>query len=124
MYGFTGEPTDGNELLYLRARYYAPNLGVFTGLDPWEGTFDRAMSLNGYSWVEGNVPNRTDPSGMIYETPYMWGGCYSGQSQNEIDASCNIHQRSEAECNCRQQCSSPQIFVSPSIPVGSIGRGL
>ncbi|HVU10244.1 MAG TPA: RHS repeat-associated core domain-containing protein, partial [Phototrophicaceae bacterium] len=32
-YGFTGEMTDANNLLYLRARYYAPSLGVFTAQD-------------------------------------------------------------------------------------------
>jgi RHS repeat-associated protein len=63
-YGFTGEPTDGNGLLHLRARYYAPNLGVFTALDPFEGKTCTSMSLNGYSWVEGNAINATDPSGL------------------------------------------------------------
>jgi RHS repeat-associated protein len=62
-YGFTGEPTDANGLLYLRARYYSPNLGVFTSLDPFEGMANRPMSLNGYLYVEGNTPNWTDPSG-------------------------------------------------------------
>jgi hypothetical protein len=33
------------------------------------------MSLNGYSWVEGNVPNAADPSGMIYELPSFWDTC-------------------------------------------------
>ena len=33
---FTGEMLDANALLYLRARYYSPALGVFTGLDPVE----------------------------------------------------------------------------------------
>ena len=74
-YGFTGEPMDDNGLLYLRARYYNPAAGVFTALDPFEGMSDRAMSLNGYSWVEGNVPNAVDPSGMIYELPSMWAAC-------------------------------------------------
>jgi len=64
-YGFTGEPTDSNGLPYLRARYYDPAAGVFMALDPFEGTFNRPMSLNGYSWVEGNTPNATDPSGTI-----------------------------------------------------------
>ncbi len=36
-FGFTGEQVDANELVYLRARYYSPGLGVFAGLDPWEG---------------------------------------------------------------------------------------
>jgi hypothetical protein len=33
------------------------------------------MSLNGYSWVEGNVVNAVDPSGMIYELPSLWDSC-------------------------------------------------
>ncbi|CAG0997115.1 hypothetical protein ANRL4_02858 [Anaerolineae bacterium] len=32
--GFTGEQTDPNELLYLRARYYHPKLGAFASVDP------------------------------------------------------------------------------------------
>ncbi|MCB9456134.1 MAG: RHS repeat-associated core domain-containing protein [Anaerolineaceae bacterium] len=64
-YGFTGEPLDENGLLYLRARYYAPGLGVFTALDPFEGMAGRPMSLNGYSWVEGNVVMWVDPSGKL-----------------------------------------------------------
>jgi RHS repeat-associated protein len=66
-YGFTGEPTDANGLLYLRARYYNPTIGTFMSLDPFEGMQDRPMSLNGYSWVEGNVPNMVDPSGLQAE---------------------------------------------------------
>ena len=63
-YGFTGEPMDTNGLLHLRARYYNPVSGVFTALDSFEGIANRPMSLNGYSWVEGNVPNAIDPTGM------------------------------------------------------------
>lgn len=63
-YGFTGEMTDANDMLYLRARYYAPSIGVFTGLDPFEGKTCTPMTLNGYSWVEGNVVNAVDPTGM------------------------------------------------------------
>jgi len=42
---------------------YDPATGVFTALDPFEGTMQRPMSMNGYSWVEGNTPNWTDPTG-------------------------------------------------------------
>ena len=31
---------------------YDPATGVFTALDPFEGTMQRPMSMNGYSWVE------------------------------------------------------------------------
>ncbi len=63
-YAFTGEPTLPGGLLHLRARNYHPALGVFPSLDPVEGMMDRAMSLNGYSWVEGNVVNNGDASGL------------------------------------------------------------
>ncbi|MBK9123550.1 MAG: hypothetical protein IPM16_10595 [Chloroflexi bacterium] len=36
-YGFTCELTDGNGLVYLRARYLAPGLGTFASRDPWRG---------------------------------------------------------------------------------------
>ena len=65
-YGFTSEPTDDNDLVYLRARYLDPGLGVFASLDPVEGVIQRAMSLNGYGWVEGRVPNSVDPSGECW----------------------------------------------------------
>jgi hypothetical protein len=37
---------------------------VFASLDPFEGVHNRPMSVNGYSWVEGNVANWIDPRGM------------------------------------------------------------
>jgi RHS repeat-associated protein len=64
-YGFTGEPTDDNNLVHLRARPYNPALGLFPTLDPFEGSDDVPMSLNGYSYVHGNPVNLTDPSGEI-----------------------------------------------------------
>ncbi|GAB4528917.1 MAG: hypothetical protein OHK0046_48320 [Anaerolineae bacterium] len=37
-FGFTGEQRDDNGLVYLRARYYHPTLGVFPSRDPFAGT--------------------------------------------------------------------------------------
>lgn len=68
VYHFTGEPRDLNGLQYHRARFYNPALGVFPSLDPFEGGLGRPMSLNGYSWGEGNVPNLIDPSGAVCQS--------------------------------------------------------
>ncbi|MBK9122417.1 MAG: hypothetical protein IPM16_04750 [Chloroflexi bacterium] len=68
-YGFTGELTDGNGLVYLRARYLAPSLGTFASRDPWRGSASAPRTWNGYAWVEGNVVNRGDPGGMQSATP-------------------------------------------------------
>jgi RHS repeat-associated protein len=61
--GFTGEQTDPDGLVYLRARYYKPQLGAFLSRDPVEGVFERINSRNGYSYTEGNPVNYSDPSG-------------------------------------------------------------
>ena len=50
--------------MYLRARYYAPGLGVFPSLDPVEGIPEHASSLNRYSYVAGNTINAVDPTGL------------------------------------------------------------
>lgn len=33
-------------------------------MDPFSGSNRNPLSLNRYSWVQGNVPNLADPSGM------------------------------------------------------------
>lgn len=81
LFRFTGEPTNSNDLVHLRARYYNPTLGVFPSLDPLEGSPLQPMSLNRYAYVQGNVVNRVDPSGMIYEYPQL--GCKSPSQENQ-----------------------------------------
>ncbi len=56
-------------------------MGVFTARDPYEGTPARPMSLNGYSWVEGNVVNAVDPSGLSSLLPAIFGGAASNPMQ-------------------------------------------
>ncbi|MCC6973160.1 MAG: PD40 domain-containing protein, partial [Anaerolineae bacterium] len=60
--GFTGEQTDPNDLLYLRARYYHPKLGAFTSVDPVLGV-GGSTGWNGYLYANANPANLTDPSG-------------------------------------------------------------
>ncbi|MCP5098543.1 MAG: RHS repeat-associated core domain-containing protein, partial [Chloroflexi bacterium] len=67
-YGYTGEQQDSSTgLLYLRARYYNPTLRTFMGRDPWSGNGKRPQSINGWSYVENNPVNWTDPTGNIPE---------------------------------------------------------
>ncbi|MBN8595225.1 MAG: PD40 domain-containing protein [Anaerolineae bacterium] len=90
-FDFTGELLDGNGLLHLRARNYNPGLAVFTSLDAFEGMVNRPMSLNGYSWVEGNTVNMVDPTGMSLQKAMMAnaGLCVAGL--NAVD---------EQKCGC------------------------
>jgi RHS repeat-associated protein len=68
-YGFTGEQSDPNGLVYLRARYLNPALGIFASRDPYEGDGSAPLTWNGYGWVEGNVVNRVDPRGQASSAP-------------------------------------------------------
>ena len=55
---------DYNQLLYLRARYYAPNVGRFITKDKWEEESNRPMSYNTWLYAYSNPATLTDPSGM------------------------------------------------------------
>ena len=62
-YQFTGEMRDANGLVYLRARYYAPQDGRFLSRDTWGGVYSSPQSLNHWNYTESNPVNFTDPSG-------------------------------------------------------------
>ncbi len=70
IFKFTGEQTDSNGLIYLRARHLNPNLGVFPSLDVLE-------LANRYWYVVGNPTNLNDPTGMIHENPQNYSSCNS-----------------------------------------------
>jgi RHS repeat-associated protein len=56
---WAGEQRDGNGLVFLRARYYAPGMGRFLNTDP------SRQERNPYQY-SGNSPiNFTDPSGLM-----------------------------------------------------------
>ncbi len=63
-YGFTGEDWNvTTQLVFLRARYLQPGLGMFLSRDPWRGDDLQPMTFNGWGYVEGDPVNNTDPSG-------------------------------------------------------------
>jgi RHS repeat-associated protein len=65
--GYTGEWYGSyNELLFLRARYYAPAVGRFISQDPWPGTATHPKTLHSYMYAGSNPIMYTDPSGLDY----------------------------------------------------------
>jgi RHS repeat-associated protein len=64
-FGYTGEQTDANGLVYLRARYYAPGVGRFVNKDTWEGRENQPISYNKWLYVNNNPTNLIDPTGNI-----------------------------------------------------------
>ena len=73
IFSYAGEQIDGTGLIYLRARYMQPTLGVFLSRDVWEGDALRPGSMNGWNYVEGNPVNQADPGGdAICLPPNYW----------------------------------------------------
>jgi RHS repeat-associated protein len=65
IFGYAGEQIDNTGLIYLRARYMQPGLGIFLSRDPWSGDELRPGSMNGWNYGLGNPVKYTDPSGYI-----------------------------------------------------------
>jgi len=66
-YGYTGEFTS-NDMVYLRARFYTPNMGRFITQDTWAGNINSPMSLNLWNLATANPVNYVDPSGYFPES--------------------------------------------------------
>ena len=62
--GSYGVITDGNGLLYMRARYYSPELRRFVNADILMGDINNSATLNRYAYVNGNPISNIDPFGM------------------------------------------------------------
>ncbi len=62
IFAYAGEEVDTSGLIYLRARYMQPTLGIFLARDPWNGEALRPDSMNGSGYVEGDPINKADPS--------------------------------------------------------------
>jgi RHS repeat-associated protein len=66
-FGFTGEQTDENGLIFLRARYYDPRQGRFLQRDPWSGGNTIPMSYNPWLYAYVNPISYSDPSGWCLD---------------------------------------------------------
>jgi RHS repeat-associated protein len=66
-YLFTGEQYDPNiGFYYLRARYYDPNTGRFTTIDPFAGLLFEPITLHRYLYAGVDPVNNIDPSGKFF----------------------------------------------------------
>ncbi len=92
-FSFTGEKTDPETgLVFLRARFYDPQLGRFISQDPYPPSLENPQTLNRYVYVGNNPVNLTDPKGLApwsdwnpYETPFIPDiSRLSDQSSNNI----------------------------------------
>ena len=62
--GYYGVMTDANDLYYMRARFYSPDLRRFINQDILLGNIADGQSLNRFAYVRGRVISRIDPFGL------------------------------------------------------------
>ena len=67
IFGFNGRDgvvTDKNGLIYMRARYYSPDMKRFINADIVAGMISNAVTLNRYAYANGNPVSFVDPFGL------------------------------------------------------------
>lgn len=62
--GRDGVVTDDNGLIYMRARYYSPELRRFVNADIIAGEITNAITLNRYAYANANPVSFVDPFGL------------------------------------------------------------
>ena len=65
--GRDGVVTDDNGLIYMRARYYSPELRRFVNVDIIAGKITNAITLNRYAYANANPVSFVDPQGLSVE---------------------------------------------------------
>lgn len=65
--GRDGVVTDGNGLIYMRARYYSPAMKRFINADIIAGAISNAITLNRFAYANGNPVSFVDPFGLSAE---------------------------------------------------------
>ncbi len=65
--GRDGVITEDNGLVYMRARYYSPDMRRFINADIIPGQISNAVTLNRYTYANGNPVSNVDPFGLSAE---------------------------------------------------------
>ena len=112
VYGFTGETSDANGLIYLRARYYNPIDGRFVSRDTWERDENQPITYNKWTYANANPVMYIDPNGAMALLAAMGVGFVAGVA---IGAAVGYFDRGMAlsgECGCeiRQKALSMGIW--------------
>ena len=124
-YGFTGEQQFGEAdgLVFLRARYYSPQIGRFIQPDPiginpkgigklpFNPIFRYIGGLNLYAYVRNNPLTYTDPEGLApWYGHYCGPGSSPGGPIDALDGACQVHD------NCYTRCGGPSGAVGVICP--------
>jgi len=86
IFGYNGRDgviTDDNELIYMRARYYSPDMKRFVNADIVAGELSKAITLNRFAYANGNPVSFVDPFGLFVGWLEDKWNKYVGEPVNE-----------------------------------------
>ncbi|MEW6173811.1 MAG: RHS repeat-associated core domain-containing protein [Bacillota bacterium] len=83
--GRDGVMTDANGLLYMRARYFNPEIGRFVSRDPVTGSIVNPKSIDAHSYCENDPVNGVDPSGNFVQVVVAYAGAVAASPDTTMD---------------------------------------
>ena len=82
--GRDGVVTDNNGLIYMRARYYSPEMKRFINADIVAGGISNAITLNRFAYANGNPVSFVDPFGL-WSLKSAWNGLKNWVKEEIVD---------------------------------------
>ncbi len=98
LFGYNGRDgviTDENSLLYMRARYYSPDMKRFVNADIIPGEISNAITLNRFAYANGNPVSFVDPFGLS-SLRDLWNVIKSSGEEKMIDPLVNAYNEGKA----------------------------
>ena len=89
--GRDGVVTDDNGLIYMRARYYSPEMKRFINADIVAGGISNAITLNRFAYANGNPVSFVDPFGLsVWDDIASAWNTATNVFENAWDAVCEV----------------------------------
>jgi RHS repeat-associated protein len=112
--GYAGQLQDPSGLLYVRARWYDPNVGRFTTRDPLAAESGQPSNLNGFGYAGGNPALLSDPTGLSV--------AFESSSEGCVSQDCMDYQSPESSGDSSADGSVP-LASSQALSVGVVANG-
>ena len=122
-----GVITDGNGLIYMRARYYSPDMRRFINADVVAGDISNAITLNRFAYANGNPVSSVDPFGLsveertgtlAHELSHQLGAddhyCYRYDSFSDANDEESEHCTNQNCCWCNGTALLPDCLMTRS----------